>query len=116
MLAGILCTPTRILGGGAYTYDCSDLAVDDIETAGKQLKSEIPAASKIDWRANSLSPVLLLYLDQPRLFPPQINGIYSYINNDDTDQLNRFGLWNRESSETWLKSGRLYSCRTASIP
>ena len=102
MLVGILCSPTRILGGGAYTYDCSSGVVDAIETAGQRLKSEIPSGSKIDWRANGLSPVLLLYLDQPRLFPPQINGIYSYNNSDDTDQLNRFGLWNRKSSEAWL--------------
>ena len=102
LLGGILCMPSIILAGGVYTYDCGSGVVDAMEAAGNRLRSEIPAGSKIDWRPNGLSPVLLLYLDQPQLFPPQINGIYSYINSDDTDQLVRYGLWNLESSEAWL--------------
>jgi hypothetical protein len=101
-LCGILATPSIIMGGGVYTYDCGSGVVDDVEAAGLRLRSEMPAGSKIDWRTSGISPVLLLYLDQPQLFPPQINGIYSYINSKETDQLVRYGLWNRESSEAWL--------------
>jgi hypothetical protein len=99
----ILVIPSKIIGGGAYTYDCVTGVVDAIEKAGMRLRSEIPAGAKIDWRPVQTSPVLLLYLDQPQIFPPQMNGIYSFINGGDSDSLARYGLWNQELSDNWLE-------------
>ena len=103
LVISILVIPSKIIGGGAYTYDCGTGVVDAIEKAGMRLRAEIPTGAKIDWRPVQTSPVLLLYLDQPQIFPPQINGIYSFINGGDADSLARYGLWNQELSDNWLE-------------
>jgi hypothetical protein len=103
LIVGIFAVPSIIIGGGAYTYDCGTGVVDAVEQAGARLRSDIPKGSKIDWRPNGVSPVLLLYLDQPQIFPPQLNGIYSFINGGNSDQLARYGLWNQELSDSWLE-------------
>jgi hypothetical protein len=102
LTAGIFLSPTPWLGGGFYTYDCRPGIVNEIEEAGQQLRELIPAGSSIYWRTNRMPIIMLTYLDSPNLFPPQLNGSYSFLNGGDSQQLARYGFWNQELSDQWL--------------
>ncbi len=61
----------------------------------------IPPDSLVYWKG-TLTAVPLLYLDDIRIFPAQINDGYSYITSgDDLDILQKFGRWNDTLSVQW---------------
>lgn len=127
---GLVFSPTLALGNGFQTYDCgqaeNELATSDgetpttsltenagnngaskdviqsYETVGRYLAEIIPPGSKIYWRG-VLSTVPLLYLENPQLYPSQINQDYTiYLNGDDT-ALERYGFWSDSLGRKWLQ-------------
>jgi hypothetical protein len=98
---GLLFSPTRLLGGGSYVYDCSGDALQTYPTAGEQLASIIPSGSQVFWRSSC--PVPLLYLPGISIYPPQINANFAYFLGGDPDELLRLGYWNRELEQQWLQ-------------
>lgn len=100
LLLGILLTPTSLLGGAPYAYDCSGNASKTYLAAGQHLASVIPPGSTVFW-AGELSAVPLLYIPDSRTFPPLIEGAYSRYVGGDPDILLRFGLWNEEIAQRW---------------
>ncbi len=102
LILGINLSPTWLLGGGVFTYDCGGDVITKVEAAGEQLSQQIPPGSKIDWRVTTTPPVLLLYLQDPQILPAQMNVDYSYVSGGETDYLLRYGFWNDQSASTWL--------------
>jgi hypothetical protein len=115
LMVGILLSPTWIFGGGVFTYDCRNDVIDQIDQSGQQLADQIEPGAKIDWRVTSMSPVMLLYLENPKLLPAQINTTYSFVNGGETDFLLRYGLWNKEAANDWLSQAD-YFLATPPIP
>jgi hypothetical protein len=108
LLVAILLSPTWILSGGMFTYDCGTDVMDQIEQSGQQLANQISPGARIDWRVTSMSPILLLYLDDPQLLPAQINSTYSYVNGGDSDYLSKYGFWNVESAYKWMSQADFF--------
>jgi hypothetical protein len=83
-------------------YDCGQDVIASQTAAGAHLASVIQPGSSIYWASGGQSPVPLLYLDQPSIFPPQLNGVYSYRYGGDSQALVRFGYWNSQLALAWL--------------
>ena len=75
LLAGILLSPTKALGGGRNEYDCSGDVIDSYQAAGNHLAEQIPPGSLVYWKG-TLSSAPLLYVPGIRIYPSQINASY----------------------------------------
>ncbi len=102
LLAGFILSPSIYLGGGYATYDCdTSNIIQEYENTGAYLAAVIPAGSRIFWQG-TLSAVPLLYLENPRLYPAQINLDYSFRLSGDSEAMEAYGLWNEELARGWL--------------
>lgn len=102
LVGGSLLAPTLPLGGGKNAFDCpGGDTIRSYQAAGEHLAGTIPAGSRVYWMG-SLSAVPLLYLPGVKIYPPQLNGDYSYYISGEADTLLRLGFWNRELNQRWL--------------
>lgn len=101
LLLGSLLSPTGLLGGGYAYYLCGGDVIMGYERAGRELESQIDAGQLIYWDA--YAPVLLLYIPDVEIFPPQLNAEYSFAQGGDPDQLVKFGRWNQALADIWLR-------------
>lgn len=97
---GLVASPTPILGGGYHIYDCGWDVISSYEAAGAHLNRVISRNSQVYWSGGD-SAVPLLYLNEVRIFPPQINSVYTFRNGGDADALARYGFWNEEMARQW---------------
>ncbi|MQC26801.1 MAG: hypothetical protein DWG76_05050 [Chloroflexi bacterium] len=102
LVAGLLLSPTPVLGGGYRTYDCDSNVVDAYERLGAELDEILPEGALVFWRGGR-SAVPLLYLDDVRAYPTQLNGDYTYRLAGEADQLERYGLWGPALLDDWLR-------------
>jgi hypothetical protein len=77
------------------------------------LDSQIDGEQLIYWDA--YAPVLLLYLPDVEIFPPQLNADYSYAQGGDPDQLVKFGRWNLALANSWLEQADRILVEEASL-
>jgi hypothetical protein len=112
LAAGLLLTPTSVLGNGFRTYDCGRDVLARVEAVGAELAGLIPSGTRVYWRGGD-SAVPLVYVPEARLYPPQINGDYTLFDLDDTDALLQFGLWSDALSEQWLGEADVVLIETA---
>lgn len=101
LLAGLLLTPSLPLSGGYRFYECSGDVITSYEAAGEQLKSLIPSGAQVYWNGG-LSAVPLLYLSGVKIYPPQVNGNYSFNLGTNSAELERYGFWNQELANQWV--------------
>ncbi len=80
--------------------DCGWDVIASYEAGGVHLAEQVPAGSQVYWWGG-LSTVPLLYLPDVEIYPPQINGGYSYRLGGDADELERYGWWSEELAERW---------------
>lgn len=99
LLAGWLLTPIGILGRKAP--GCGRDVIALTEAAGAHLRERIPPDSLVYWKGGD-TQVLLLYLTQPRFFPPQLNTEFS-LRLGEADTLARYGFWNDELASRWQR-------------
>ncbi|HEX6304707.1 MAG TPA: glycosyltransferase family 39 protein, partial [Anaerolineales bacterium] len=99
-LLGTVMLPTVLLGGGYRTFDCSGDVIRSYEQIGTHLAQKIPAGSKVYWRGR-LSAAPLLYLRGIGIYPPQLNGDYTYHVGGDPDALAEYGFWNQALAQRW---------------
>ena len=85
---------------GSTTADCNTDVIAANEQIGEHLRGIIPSGSLVYWNGG-LSAAPLLYLPGVKIFPPQINGGYTFLSNGDTAQLYKFGYWNEEMDAEW---------------
>lgn len=98
LTAGFIFLP--LLQGVHGTPDCDMDVIAANEEIGAYLAEVIPPDSTVFWDGG-LSVAPMLYAPQARIYPPQINGGYSYVLGGDTDRLLKFGLWNDELAQKW---------------
>lgn len=101
LLAGILLSPTKALGGGRNEYDCSGDVILSYQAAGNHLAELIPPGSLVYWKG-TLSAAPLLYVPGIRIYPSQINASYSLKQEGNEDILLKFGFWSPELAEEWI--------------
>jgi hypothetical protein len=102
ILAGLVLTPTIVLGNGFRTYDCGQPVLAALEAVGSDLAARIPPGTQVFWKGGD-SAVPLLYIPGVKMYLPQINGDYNLYDLDDDDALLRFGLYNDALVERWLR-------------
>lgn len=93
-------TPSIPLSGGLFAgrTDCDVLT--PLDMASSQLSETLPPGSLIYW-GSSEAPFILSYLPQYRLFPQQVDGVYSQRVGGNTQDLLRQGYWNEEAASLW---------------
>ena len=102
LIAGLILSPTGILGGGSDFFGCdgSDV-ISSYERAGRELSTVIEPGSKIYWEGRLLS--IFLYMPDVQIYPPQMNHVHSFYNGGDSDTLLRFSHWNEDLARKWLE-------------
>ena len=100
---GILTGRSGLFGGQLTAEPCQESVIDSYQQVGAALNDLIPPDSQIYWGVES--GMLLLYLPEAEVFPPQLDGAAAYIDDPDADTelLRRFGWWNSELKEEWLQ-------------
>lgn len=101
LLSIVLATSSIRFGNTYAEYDCGLDVIRAQEEAGAYLRSKINPRAPVYWGAGQ-SPVPLLYLDPSRIFPPQLNGTYTFRIGGDPSELGRFSHWNQALAEEWL--------------
>jgi hypothetical protein len=102
LLILVLATTTISTGNTYSYYDCGLDVIRAQESAGAYLRDKVGSGALLYWGATGQSPAPLLYPDQPRLFPPQLNGIYTFHLGGDPAELYRFSYWNQALAAEWL--------------
>jgi hypothetical protein len=98
---GWLLTPTGLLGPTQDSYDCDLDVITSYETAGQQLAGQTPPGSKVFWRGGD-TQALLLYLKDVDFYPALFNA--NFANREgDSEQLERYGLWNDALIVEWAR-------------
>lgn len=100
LLLGTVLVPTGLLGGGYQTFDCGGDVIESYEAIGAHLAHAVPPSSKVYWRGR-LSAVPLLYMPGIEIYPPQLNGDYTYQLGGDPDALAKYGFWNETLAQQW---------------
>jgi hypothetical protein len=101
LIAGLILSPTGILGRGNDFFDCGGEDVfASYERAGKELSSVVEPGSKVYWEGRI--PAVFLYMPDVQIYPPQLNHIHSFFGDSDSDALLRSGHWNDELALKWL--------------
>jgi hypothetical protein len=101
-IIGIILTPSVILGGGYQRSVCEFDTIQSFQETGQYLAKLISQNSTVYWKGG-LSIVPLLYVSGIKIYPPQINDGYSYVEGGDPQTLLKFGLWNKVLGERWSK-------------
>jgi len=100
LIFGWLLAPTRVLGGGYQSYDCTNCdVIAEYDKLGKKLADIIPPGSIVYWQGEG-SPAALIYLEDIQIFPAQLNGKFSLFEGE-SDALEKYGFWNQELAERW---------------
>lgn len=83
---------------------CDQSIIQAYSKAGEHLSDVLPHGALVYWAAgDSMTP--LLQVPDVKIFPPQINGAYSFKTegDNDTELLLRLGYWNGILRDQWLK-------------
>jgi hypothetical protein len=97
---GVLLTPTVWMAGWRTLDMCGGDVIASHEAVGAHLAAIIPPGSLVYWE-NDISPLPLLYIPGVRIFPPQLNHWYTYLQGGDPNELERLGYWNAALAERW---------------
>lgn len=95
------------ISGAQGAPDCKTDVIAANEAIGAHLASILPPDSKVYWMGG-LSAAPLLYAPQARVYPPQINGYYSFVVGGDSDTLLSYGLWNGKLNQRWKKEADIF--------
>lgn len=101
-LTGVLLTPSLVFGN-AIERDCGGDVVASYEAAAPILRASVPPGSQVFWEGG-LVTIPLLYLPEIKIFGPQLNDGYSFRRGGDSDTLYKYGYWNEDLSDRWMKS------------
>src|SRR5215216_784500 len=73
------------------------------EQAGRSFADVLPPESVVYWKGSGRHLAFMLYVDNVKLFPPQIHAGGGYMTGD-TQRLLRFGIYNEELDKQWRDS------------
>ena len=101
LIAGLILSPTRVLGLGNDFFDCGGTDVlASYKKAGAELSQVIEPGSKIYWEGRI--PAIFLYMPNVRVYAPQLNHVHSYFIGGKSDVLLRYSQWNDDLARKWL--------------
>lgn len=83
--------------------NCSTHFLTYYEEAGKSFADLLPPGSVVYWRGSGRHLAFMLYVDDVKLFLPQIHAGGGYAAGDSQELL-RFGLYNEELDKQWRES------------
>ena len=102
LIAGVILSPTVVLGKGNDFFDCGGSDVfESYAEAGQYLRSVIPAGSKVYW--DGRIDAIFLYLPGVEIYPPQLNQSHSFYYGGDSELLLKNGYWTEELARQWMK-------------
>jgi hypothetical protein len=102
LIAGLLLSPTKVLGAGNDFFSCEGTDVfASYRQAGEELSQVIEPGSKVYWEGRLTA--IFLYLPEIEIYAPQLNHVHSYFIGGDQDILLRSGYWSDELAAQWLK-------------
>ena len=101
MVFGLVLSPTIVLGGGYTDYDCQGIIPAATSSASFHLNTFIPEGSVVYW-GTGLSPAVLLQVPGIKIYPAQLNSMFSYRIGGEPDAMAAYGLWNRNLAKQWL--------------
>lgn len=85
---------------------CRENTITGYEKLGKKISQIIPENSTI-YIEGPKTAIALLYLKQINIFPPQINGTYSFSKKLEDDNLLSNGKWNSNLKSNWLNTANV---------
>jgi hypothetical protein len=104
-LLGYALAPTRLLSLGDDTLQCGGNLIRANAQLAAELRAYISPGDTLYFHGPN-SPAILVYLPELQIFPQQLNGTFSFDDRDtnaDVDRLLRFGYWNEEIKQTWIR-------------
>ena len=99
-ILAFLLTPSRILGRGNYEPICDFDIIQANESVGEYFDNIIPQGSQVFWFSNN-SPVPLLYLNDIKIYPAQLDQNFTFYLDGDPHQIEKLGFWNMALLEKW---------------
>jgi hypothetical protein len=106
LIVGAILPPAA--NAGSYATPCSTNFLSYYEQAGKALADAIPPDSLVYWKGSGRHIAMMLYVDDIRIFPPQITAGAGYVQAGDPERLLRFGLFNDEMDLEWRESANYF--------
>lgn len=82
--------------------DCSENIIDTYESVGKYLNDIIPSGSKVWWYSTT-GQILLSYIDDIQIYPPQLNYTFNYLVGGTSNEIYKYGYWNEDLALHWLE-------------
>ncbi len=105
VIVSLIATP--VLAGSEAQVDCPTDIIYSYEHLGDYMDGVIQPGSLVYWEGG-LSVVPFLYLQDIRIFPPQLNNGYSFRIGGDPDLIYRRGLWNEELKDAWMAEADVF--------
>lgn len=97
-------TPTWLLSGKQVDPTCSDNTLEAIARVGEEINRQVEPGSLIFWGAHAHPTVgILLYIDQARVFPEQLNGQFYYRSDLTLEQSQESIFWSDAQAREWLR-------------
>jgi hypothetical protein len=103
LITGTLLAPMFYFYNTQNERTCDQSVIAAYDATGEHLARIIPPGSQVYWNAgNSMIP--LMHVADVKIYPPQLNGAYSFKieGESDTELLLRLGYWNSILKEQWL--------------
>ena len=113
LILGIFLSP--LLNIGENRIDCDQNLIIANERLGAYLSQIIPPHSLVYWDGG-LSFTPMVYVADARIFPPQINGDYTYRIGGDAETLYRQSYWNEELKLQWMNSADVFIIENERYP
>jgi hypothetical protein len=82
---------------------CEDDVIQTHEAVAAELAEIVEPGSQVYWELTS--NMLLLYLPEVEIFPPQLNTGFNFVGNsqpDESDLIYRFGYWDETLKQEWI--------------
>ncbi|MEX1246841.1 MAG: glycosyltransferase family 39 protein [Anaerolineales bacterium] len=102
---GFALAPTPLFSLGDETLQCGGNLPGAYQKLGEQLRQYIRPGDLLYYHGPN-SPAILLYLLGVEIFPQQLNGTFSFNDQNpeaSVDDLLRFGYWNQEIKQRWIQ-------------
>ena len=100
ILAGILFSPSTVLGGGFNQWDCNMNVINTYEQTGQFLASTLSPGDLVYWDGGN-AVAALLYVPNIHIFPQQLDEQWNFYHGGDSNTLARLGLWNDDLAKLW---------------
>lgn len=99
----LVLAPTKIFYNQTPNYRCEEGVIESHEQVGADIDAFLPDGAKVYWALTS--NMLLLYLPDVEIFPPQLNTSFNFVDvsePEESDEIYRFGYWDEDLKTDWL--------------